>query len=316
MQGTLLLAVVFLALSTFAQTGPGGVGNSTTNALWLKADDITGLSAGDPLSVSWPDASGNSNDASQSTAGYRPTYQSSAGISSVRFDGVDDYLDDARTYNARTVFAVYAPSTTLQATTDLGQIWGNYAEGIHIAADARSGGNAQGFSFDGFTSSGTTAKYGLNGAAYGSFNGNTNASPYVYDQRQFISAEFNTSKPLTRQIIGSLVPSFAVGAHQFGGDISEIIVYNTVLNTAQRNIVDNYLAAKYGITMAANNLYSYHSTHANDLVGIGRADASNTHNVAVSAGLIQITAGAGLDADGEYLLFAHNGGSIASWTST
>lgn len=316
MQGTLLLAVVFLALSTFAQTGPGGVGNSTTNALWLKADDITGLSAGDPLSVSWPDASGNSNDASQSTAGYRPTYQSSAGISSVRFDGVDDYLDDARTYNARTVFAVYAPSTTLQATTDLGQIWGNYDEGIHIAADARSGGNAQGFSFDGFTSSGTTAKYGLNGAAYGSFNGNTNASPYVYDQRQFISAEFNTSKPLTRQIIGSLVPSFAVGAHQFGGDISEIIVYNTVLNTAQRNIVDNYLAAKYGITMAANNLYSYHSTHANDLVGIGRADASNTHNVAVSAGLIQITAGAGLDADGEYLLFAHNGGSIASWTST
>lgn len=297
-----------------AQTGPGGVGNSTTNKVWLKADDITGLSVNDPLTGTWTDASGNGNSASQGTAAYQPTYQSSGGVASLRFDGVNDYLDNTRNYTSRTVFAVYNVSSTLMLTTDLGQVWGNYADGVHLAIDART--TSKGFSFDGLASFGTSAKYGLYGDTYSSLVSNPSAPLFSYNQMEMIAMEFNAGKTLNRQVIGSLFPHFAVGEHQFGGDISEIIVYNTTLNTAQRTIVDNYLAAKYGISLATNDFYAFQGTHTKNLAGVGRMDASNTHTSATSASILNVTTGAGLDADGEFLLFAHNGGNGTTWTST
>jgi hypothetical protein len=313
-----LIMLAFICITSItanAQTGPGGVGNSSSNQLWLKADDITGLSPNDPLSGTWVDASGNGNNALQLTAGYRPTYQLSGGIASVRFDGVNDYLDGVYTYSARTVFVVYNVNSSLMLTTDLGQVWGNYGDGAHIALDARSS-NLNGFSFDGNGASRSTAKYALDGNTYSALLANTNIAPYTYNQMQLISTEFNSTKTMNRQVIGSLYPAFAVGDHQYGGDISEIIVYSTTLNTAQRTIVDNYLAAKYSITLAANDFFAYQATHQNDLAGVGRVDVSNTHTTATSAELLNIASGAGLDTDGEFLLFAHNGDDGATWSAT
>ena len=116
-----VLALVLFSLFSFsltAQTGPGGVGNSTTNQVWLKADDITGLNPNDALSGTWEDASGNGRHASQATPAYRPTYLNSGGIASLRFDGVDDYLDGMHSYTARTVFVVYNVSSSLMLTSD------------------------------------------------------------------------------------------------------------------------------------------------------------------------------------------------------
>lgn len=313
-----LILLVFLSLiyvTVTAQTGPGGIGNASSNELWLKADDITGYAPNAPLTGAWVDASGNSHNAFQLNAAYRPTYQSSGGIASLRFDGTDDYLDGTHTYDAQTVFIIYNASSTLMNTTDLGQIWGNYDDRVHIALDARSGSNAQGFSFDGSPSR-TAAKYALDGATYSAPVENSNVQPYIYDQVQMISAEFNTLRTLNRQIIGSLFPSFTVGTHQYGGDIAEIIVFNTTLNTAQRTIIENYLAAKYGITLASSDYYAYQTSHKYELAGVGRVDASNTHTTATSANILNVTSGAGLDADGEFLLFAHNGDNGTTWTAT
>lgn len=309
----LLVFLSIIAITLTAQTGPGGVGNSSSNKLWLKADDLTGYSSNDPL-TGWIDASGNGNSCVQLTSGYRPTYQSSGGIASVRFDGTDDYFDGTYTYGSQTVFVVYNTSSSLMQTTDLGQVWGSYSDGVHIALDARSS-NLQGFSFDG-NGSRTTAKYALNGGSYSALVGNSNVSPYSYDQIQMISAEFGAVKTVNRQVIGSLYPAFSVGTHQYGGDLSEVIVYNTTLNTAQRTIVENYLAAKYGIALSGGDYYAYQATHKYELAGVGRVDASNTHTTATSGTLLNVTSGAGLDANGEFLLFAHNGGNGSSWTTT
>lgn len=313
---TILLCAVMYLTPLMAQTGPGGVGNSSNNTLWLKADAITGLSAGDTLTATWPDASGNGNDASQSTHAYRPTFQNSGGISSLRFDGVNDFLDNSRTYNSRTVFAIYNTNTSLMQTSDLGQLWGSYGESMHVAVDARSGGNNKGWSFDGQASGGTTAKYALNGANYGLASAGNNNSPWEYDQWGLVSTEFSSTKGITRQVIGSLYPSFTVGGHQFGGDIAEIIVYNTTLNTSQRIIVENYLASKYALTLSQNDFYSYDISHKYDVAGVGRTTSGDTHTAATSAGLLQVTTGAGLNADGEYLLFGHDGAGSSTWSAT
>jgi hypothetical protein len=62
--------------------------------VWLKADAITGLHDGDAVGT-WSDQSGNGFDATQATAGNKPTYKTSilAGKPVVRFDGVGDELD-------------------------------------------------------------------------------------------------------------------------------------------------------------------------------------------------------------------------------
>jgi len=101
------------------------------------------------------------------------------------------------------------------------------------------------------------------------------------------------------------------------GDIAEIIVYNTVLNQAQRIIVANYLAAKYNIniSVSGNDFFGYEATHSNDVAGIGRTDAANLHEVAESGGILRIGDAAGLS-NGEYLLFGHDDASIVSWTNT
>lgn len=312
----ILLCAVMCSANVLAQSGPGGVGNSTSNTLWLKADDLTGYSAGDTITTAWPDASGNGNDASQSTLSYRPTYQTSNGVASVRFDGTDDMLDDSRTYNARTFFAIYNTSSSLMQTSDLGQLWGSYAESMHVAVDARSGGNNKGWSFDGLSSGGTSAKYALNGASYGSASAGNNNNPWEYDQWGLVSTQFSSTKGISRQVIGSLYPSFGVGSHQFGGDIAEIIVYDTNLNTSQKIIVENYLSSKYSLTLSQNDHYIFDATHKYEVAGIGRYSSGDEHTEASSADLLTVTAGAGLDTDGEFLLFGHDGGGTSTWSSS
>ena len=74
----------------FAQTGPGGIGNSTTVPLWLKADSGPNtLSNGQPVSQ-WSDKSGNNNHATQSTASQQPLFASSLinGMPALFFDNI------------------------------------------------------------------------------------------------------------------------------------------------------------------------------------------------------------------------------------
>jgi len=93
----LILVFVFFQIHTVsAQTGPGGVGSSTDNLYWLRADSITGISDGNPITT-WEDVSGNNNDVTQSTAGNRPTFGTNTlnGFPVVRFDDANqEFLYD------------------------------------------------------------------------------------------------------------------------------------------------------------------------------------------------------------------------------
>ncbi len=65
------------------------------SALWLQGSNITGINDGDPV-PSWPDKSGNGNDATQGTVSSQPEYVASdpafSNQPTVLFDGVDDAM--------------------------------------------------------------------------------------------------------------------------------------------------------------------------------------------------------------------------------
>ncbi|RLE37000.1 hypothetical protein DRJ17_07465, partial [Candidatus Woesearchaeota archaeon] len=54
--------------------GPGGVGDSMMNVLWLRGDDLSDSSDGDTIGV-WYDTSGNGNDVSQGVRSLSPLYR-------------------------------------------------------------------------------------------------------------------------------------------------------------------------------------------------------------------------------------------------
>ena len=55
----------------YAQTGPGGVGNASTNLIWVRTD--RGLTSNGTTVTSWNDLSGNGNNPS----GVNPVYNNS-----------------------------------------------------------------------------------------------------------------------------------------------------------------------------------------------------------------------------------------------
>ncbi len=100
------------------------------------------------------------------------------------------------------------------------------------------------------------------------------------------------------------------------GIISENIVYNRLLNTAEKRILNNYISAKWGISIgaedryagdtAANGLYRYH------VAGIGQ-ESTGSQTIATSEGL-KITNN-GFLADGRYLMMGLPGLSAAGVVS-
>ena len=119
-----LVSIIIISLwavaSLMAQTGPGGVGNSSNNILWLKADAITGVSDGGSI-TDWLDQSGNGNNFTQTNGSRKPKWtQSNAdfnGRPTVTFDGADDYfaLVTSPLNNSKinyTLFFVYKSTST------------------------------------------------------------------------------------------------------------------------------------------------------------------------------------------------------------
>lgn len=299
----------------FGFTGPGGVGGANTLPVWLKADSLT-LTDGAAI-TNWSDVSGNDNDATQSNTAYQPSYQTGEinGFPVVRFDGVDDFTDDALSYNAKTVFIVFRTSSVLQPSNELGHIWGSYNELTQIAPEPRSGGDQFGYSFDGNQSGTGTARYGQDGQVYGALVDDGTYYQWNYDQPHIIAVEYDETETLTRSILGGLVDNFAIGANHFGGDVAEIIVFDQELSQVRRDIVENYLSAKYGVALlGSNDFYAYEATHFYDVAGLGQDTNGATHTDATSNSILRLTNPDGLS-NGEYLLFGHDNAAL-TWSSS
>lgn len=299
---------------SYSQDGPGGVGSTDGTSelvLWLQSDtgvykDAGSTSASDGDNIQeWHDQSGYGNNATQTTTTYQTTYQDNTfnGYPVIRFDGTDDFFDDSRTYTARTVFVVFKVSSSSQSTNKLAQLWGYYGNGAHVAPEPRNNSYNKGFSFDGNAT--TQAKYALDGITTTSAARNSNEQQWDYDNYTLVFVEFTANKSMTRQVLGSLYNSFSVGAHQFGGDIAEVIVYNKTLLPIEREDVENYLFERY--------YYQYFSGHGTDIGGLNYSAAGTAQTEIVSSIL---TINNDDFADGDYLFVGHDNATLSPLSSS
>jgi hypothetical protein len=320
-----LVSLMMLLGSSFfflahAQTGPGGVGDATSNILWLQSDKISGLNNSDDVTT-WVDSSGNSNDLSQPNASFKPVFQT--GILNnypvVRFNKANGRLRRTgfATFPTTTITAIYVNRNTesndatlsyaSSATANDFLLFGSDNLNIYRSSNIASGVAFNDNSFHiatvGWQSTGGEVEVWKDGTQSYTTTGHQSGTSITTGGCLAIAGEQD-----------AIDGNYEVTQAHFG-DFSEIIIYNTDLNTAQHIIVSNYLATKYGLTIS-NDRYTYDATYPHDVAGIGREDASNTHTAAMSANLLQIQNASDLNVNQEYLLFGHDSASTTSWTTT
>ena len=312
-------------------TGPGGVSapDGISNLqLWLVVDTNcytdAGITAGTNASSiqQWNDLSNYDNHAIQTNASFKPTLATNQlnGFSTLQFDGSDDRIlsSGLSTNSQATIFVVvqhtnlisnndgiihaapsgqaFSASTTsktigMWTNTSTGNIWGR---GVQSNLTSRS--------LPQNTSLSTSQFYIITQDYDGS-----NISQYV-DGTLAGSISYNgTLSSWTDFGIGRQ------GGESLDGELAEIITHTTSANDAQKIIIENYLAAKYGLTLSSNDLYNEDNAGNGDfdfeVAGIGREDASNIHEVAQGTSIVRIGNPSSLG-NGDYLIWGHDNGTL------
>ncbi len=287
----------------YAQNGPGGVGNTNgTGSLkaWFKANagvtyDINSVITGWANQV-------NLSSLNLSTITNEPTYSPSTlnNFPVIEFAGIDRL--NSLNFNASD-FPSSAATIFIVSVTNSGNntLLGTYPSNAsnQIAASLPDGSNQSTFNFGD-----QAASAGLE--AYGTYYITTFAADGTSGQSVYI----NNGTPTTNATIASYshtTETFQIG-NGLDGSVAEVVVFSANVNSTQRNIINNYLATKYNLTLSANIWYTGNdAAYYYNLAGIGQVAAVDNHLNASSAG-VYIQTISGLD-DGEHILFAHNNAS-------
>ena len=326
-----LLFSFLLSFSLTAQNtinGPGGVGgtiNTDDLVLWLDSRDIDGdgiytNNPGNGDISFWADKSGRNNSQVQGTPAARPEYQTAAfgNRGGVDFDvsGTADVLElntngFPSSGGARTVLAV--SQYDLNASNFRFFFgYGEGASGKSFILGKNNNNNHIGSNFstanlesDPVIDSRTAAVVSLTHAGV-----NNDASGLTYRLGGGRARSGNTG-------VGTNIQGAFVGAHpnasgnaveHWDGDVGEIILYGRELEDVERIIVENYLAAKYGLALVNNDFYTQDNAGLNydfHVAGIGRDAGGNTHLDSRGTGSVRMQIGS-ITVNDSYLFWGTN----------
>lgn len=231
---------------------------TVTNNLryWFRADAITGLNSGDPVSL-WEDSSTNGFDASQATASFQPIWISSdaraGGMPVVRFDGTDDRMFAPGTFSTTslTIFAVvnyddYFPgerfALNLRPTTPLDNA---FLRARDINSQPRF---SAGFGSDQVNPVVPEANGTNRFIVHTLVNaGGIEQVSYFTNAVLIGTTNHPLSATYTNLLLGAEFHATLGAANFLDGDIAEIIIFDSALNNVERQTVHEYLFAKYAI---------------------------------------------------------------------
>jgi hypothetical protein len=213
---------------------------------WYDATRLSSITKDGSNFVSqFSDLSGNGNHLAQSYTGLRPLY-SATGLNnkpSIKFDGVDDILKSISNSTITTppysLFVVFSPATSGTAEQIIVSWGGNQYTALDIAVtqNIRFGNFAVGFVGAGNNSLVTNSVY---------YTSATKSSSSL------ISLWVNgilkgTGTKVATVTADKLTMGNSDSSFPFNGYISEIILYNRELSTAERQKVELYLKKKYSL---------------------------------------------------------------------
>ena len=224
---------------------------AVTTSLWYDAADTTTITLNGPTVSQWNDKSGGAKHATQGTAGSQPTYLTADqnGLNVLSFDGGDTldhtYANSVTNISIlivislnsqsgfRGVFSTNGQSSTTQ-TMVLGRQSSSANWGTYATNERPSNSNIQGTGWQLIELIRTTSgEFYRNGAADGTFAAAEGQNGHIGGNASF--------------------------SQQMNGKLAEIIVYNTNISTANRQLNEGYLAHKWGIQASLPSDHPYKS---------------------------------------------------------
>lgn len=307
------LFIVVFSSHLFAQTGPGGVGSTDGTSelvLWLNPDK------GANTTSVFRDQSGNNFDFTDG-AGALVNVNDVNGYNSYNFNGTTQYFEKSfESALNPNEFSVFSVSKVASSSAFKAVISNRYQNG---ATASRSGfilyARPSNNNWDFWT--GYENTWPITGSSE-STTGNWSVQNIYYKnetngKRLFINNNLKATS--THDMLLNTESPFRIGTgrnedtpdYYFKGGIGEVIMYNSVLNEAQRIIVNNYLASKYDIAItedyyAQDNIAKGNFDH--NVAGIGRVDNANKHLNSQGTGIIRISK-SGL-ANNKFLFWGEN----------
>lgn len=318
---SLLLLLVTSNLS-YGQFGPGGVGTSANNKVWLDANRGLTIVAGG-VNV-WADQSGNAFNATANGAAARPTLVAASvnGYPSLDFDGTDDemWINDNAALDLTQWHFFIVPAVDLAKDYNAWLTKGNDSQ-ENFEMLSYSSNNIHTPIY--FTDASRTSPSSGGGAVTAGFNIieysylNT-VGRDVYKNYGSIYTDNDNKTPAVNNFSVYIGNEKSTAGRFINGDLAEVIMYNAPLNPAQRIIVNNYLAAKYNLSLTANDFYDEdnagNGNYDHEVAGIGQETALLNHTDAKGSGIVRILNPTGLN-DGEYYLWGHDNGVLGSYAS-
>lgn len=318
-------AIIF-SNNVFGQNGPGGIGStdgSSTLELWLKSDTGVEEASSDDAETGdnvlyWLDQSGNGNDLANDY-GSSPTYKTDGTNNYIDFSAGSKYLRGSAVISgttARTMFVVTKPTSLNSSSSNCAFALApneSTGKGYGLFIESPSGSSGMGLRVSGnklmnYTTSTTTPTII---SCQSGTSADVNTTIFCANGTELSDVATQTSSLLNTSSIGIMAGGFSSNADNipettfdYNGYLYEVIVFSEELINVKRNIIANYLSAKYGISLASNAYFSpADAAFINNLTGIGQeSDGSVTSNSS-SGWYYEFAA----DADnGDYLLMAND----------
>ncbi|MBC7426800.1 MAG: T9SS type A sorting domain-containing protein, partial [Bacteroidia bacterium] len=307
---------------------PGGVGNASTNKLWLSATSISYTDSGvtgatnNQKVTQWSDISGNGNNAYQSNSANKPTYRTGQAnnMPALKFTGntfIDALPLGMSSTSSMTYFIVFRDTAAIGGGDNDGAgdyILDRYPEANNLASFKIS--NSGNYYYQKRTDNGSYL-----GGPKTTTSVNTSTKFVQFGRNYGVNYTLfynNALQGTTSDADGATTPpNLRIGRHSvvtnggIKGFVSEVIAYNKNLNAAERIIVGNYLSAKFDIAISSNDIYKMddasNGNYDFEVAGIGQVNASNFSDDAKGTGILRINHPSDLN-DNEFLFFGHNNG--------
>ncbi|AUS04471.1 T9SS type A sorting domain-containing protein [Pseudotamlana carrageenivorans] len=315
---TVLITLLIFNIN-HAQTGPGGVGTNdgTSNLImWFRPDH--GVSTSGSAVDSWENAAGVAAFNMSETTTQRPTLITNAvnGYGEISFSGsnrlrtgltltASNFIVD----EASSFVVVRADNTTQKScvyTTDA--LVGSTRFTCHIPWNGS-------VYFDIGTCCGTDARIQVGGLpnltdySIWSYDANPTTGKQLYRNENLLQNRGNTRNYNSYSTQRFNLGGNTSGTAGFVGDMTEVAIFKTKVNAAQRIIINNYLSAKYDQTLTANNFYLQDNAANGDfdhnVAGIGQASDGSSHTDSQGTGIVRIHTPSNLS-NGDYLFWGEN----------
>ncbi|NQY11103.1 MAG: DUF2341 domain-containing protein, partial [Flavobacteriales bacterium] len=322
----ILIISIFLSLNSFGQLGPGGIGDTdgtTDLVLWLDANKLTEASGVDI--ATWSDQSGDGNNAT--TPGNSPSVSATTlnGYKQVQFTtGNSEYFsvaDDAELNPSEISIYIVgnlttsnpAWSTMLMKSDD---DW--WSDGYAIYENNNTGFLRM------FTSKGGDPATGNRATTTTSFGNDTN---YIYhlthttgsnNPALFTNGTSSATGTDATAMVASSEPLYigcgnnnGSAGYYMDGDLAEVIILKDNASDEENIIIQNYLAAKYGLALSDNDVYDEDDNgFDHDVAGI-----ASDNTTSQGTGIVEISGVTGLTSD-EFFMWGHDNAVTTSTETT